>query len=88
MKEESLKSMGRDPQEETTLTLHAIAGSSKKLVVCSFYRCQFNADDRNYAEKLGVDIENLVFLNLTKHLKLRKSNSLRTMNNCNGDSAL
>jgi recombination protein RecA len=43
---------------KTTLTLHAIAEAQKRRN-CSFIDAE-HAFDRNYAEKLGVDIENLI----------------------------
>jgi recombination protein RecA len=44
--------------EKTTLTLHAIA-ESKAGGIAAFIDAE-HAFDRNYAEKLGVDIENLI----------------------------
>jgi recombination protein RecA len=43
---------------KTTLTLHAIAEAQKQ-VELQLYWCRTRFD-RNYAKKLGVDIENLI----------------------------
>jgi recombination protein RecA len=49
---------GPESSGKTTLTLHAIAEAQKQaeLQLCDAE----HAFDRNYAEKLGVDIENLI----------------------------
>jgi recombination protein RecA len=52
---------GPESSGKTTLTLHALP--KLKRWNCSFIDAE-HAFDRNYAEKLGVDIENLLYLNL------------------------
>ena len=48
-----------DPSGKTTLTLHVVAEAQKIGGTCAFIDAE-HAFDRNYAEKLGVDIENLI----------------------------
>ena len=50
---------GPESSGKTTLTLHAIAEAQKAGVIAAFIDAE-HAFDRNYAEKLGVDIENLI----------------------------
>ena len=50
---------GPESSGKTTLTLHAIAESQKAGGIAAFIDAE-HAFDRNYAEKLGVDIENLI----------------------------
>ena len=50
---------GPESSGKTTLTLHAIAEAQKAGGIAAFIDAE-QAFDRNYAEKLGVDIENLI----------------------------
>lgn len=50
---------GPESSGKTTLTLHAIAEAQKKGGIAAFIDAE-HAFDRYYAEKLGVDIENLI----------------------------
>ncbi|RDI56531.1 recombination protein RecA [Flavobacterium glaciei] len=50
---------GPESSGKTTLTLHAIAEAQKSGGIAAFIDAE-HAFDRNYAEKLGVDIENLI----------------------------
>ncbi|MGO4912468.1 recombinase RecA [Leeuwenhoekiella sp. W20_SRS_FM14] len=50
---------GPESSGKTTLTLHAIAESQRKGGIAAFIDAE-HAFDRFYAEKLGVDIENLI----------------------------
>ena len=50
---------GPESSGKTTLTLHAIAEAQKAGGIAAFIAAE-HAFDRNYAEKLGVDIENLI----------------------------
>jgi recombination protein RecA len=50
---------GPESSGKTTLTLHAIAECQKAGGIAAFIDAE-HAFDRNYAEKLGVDIENLI----------------------------
>lgn len=50
---------GPESSGKTTLTLHAIAEAQKKGGIAAFIDAE-HAFDRVYAEKLGVDIENLI----------------------------
>ena len=50
---------GPESSGKTTLTLHAIAEAQKKGGIAAFSDAE-HAFDRYYAEKLGVDIENLI----------------------------
>lgn len=50
---------GPESSGKTTLTLHAIAEAQKKGGIAAFIDAE-HAFDRHYAEKLGVDIENLI----------------------------
>lgn len=50
---------GPESSGKTTLTLHAIAEAQKKGGIAAFIDAE-HAFDRTYAEKLGVDIENLI----------------------------
>jgi recombination protein RecA len=50
---------GPESSGKTTLTLHAIAEAQKLGGIAAFIDAE-HAFDRNYAEKLGVDIENLI----------------------------
>ncbi|WP_159801269.1 recombinase RecA [Flavobacterium sp. MK4S-17] len=50
---------GPESSGKTTLTLHAIAEAQKGGGIAAFIDAE-HAFDRNYAEKLGVDIENLI----------------------------
>src|SRR6186713_810622 len=50
---------GPESSGKTTLTLHAIAEAQKAGGIAAFIDAEY-AFDRNYAEKLGVDIENLI----------------------------
>ena len=50
---------GPESSGKTTLTLHAIAEAQKAGGIAVFIDAE-HAFDRNYAEKLGVDIENLI----------------------------
>ena len=50
---------GPESSGKTTLTLHAIAECQKKAGIAAFIDAE-HAFDRFYAEKLGVDIENLI----------------------------
>lgn len=50
---------GPESSGKTTLTLHAIAEAQKKGGIAAFIDAE-HAFDRGYAEKLGVDIENLI----------------------------
>jgi recombination protein RecA len=49
---------GPESSGKTTLTLHAIAEAQKKGGIAAFIDAE-HAFDRTYAEKLGVDVENL-----------------------------
>jgi recombination protein RecA len=50
---------GPESSGKTTLTIHAIAEAQKKGGIAAFIDAE-HAFDRYYAEKLGVDIENLI----------------------------
>jgi len=50
---------GPESSGKTTLTLHAIAEAQKAGGIAAFIDAE-HAFDRNYADKLGVDIENLI----------------------------
>jgi recombination protein RecA len=50
---------GPESSGKTTLTLHAIAEAQKAGGIAAFIDAE-HAFDRNYAEKLGVEIENLI----------------------------
>ncbi len=50
---------GPESSGKTTLTLHAIAEAQKAGGIAAFVDAE-HAFDRNYAEKLGVDVENLI----------------------------
>ena len=50
---------GPESSGKTTLTLHAIAEAQEKGGIAAFIDAE-HAFDRFYAEKLGVDIENLI----------------------------
>ena len=50
---------GPESSGKTTLTLHAIAEAQKKGGIAAFIDAE-HAFDRFYADKLGVDIENLI----------------------------
>jgi recombination protein RecA len=50
---------GPESSGKTTLTLHAIAEAQKKGGIAAFIDAE-HAFDRGYAEKLGIDIENLI----------------------------
>jgi recombination protein RecA len=50
---------GPESSGKTTLAMHAIAESQKKGGIAAFIDAE-HAFDRNYAEKLGIDIENLI----------------------------
>src|SRR5690554_244151 len=50
---------GPESSGKTTLALHAIAEAQKKGGIAAFIDAE-HAFDRTYAEKLGVDIENLI----------------------------
>lgn len=50
---------GPESSGKTTLTLHAIAEAQKQGGIAAFIDAE-HAFDRHYAEKLGVDIENLI----------------------------
>ena len=50
---------GPESSGKTTLTLHAIAEAQKNGGIAAFIDAE-HAFDRYYAEKLGVDIENLI----------------------------
>ncbi len=50
---------GPESSGKTTLTLHAIAEAQKKGGIAAFIDAE-HAFDRVYAEKLGVDVENLI----------------------------
>ncbi len=50
---------GPESSGKTTLTLHAIAEAQKAGGIAAFIDAE-HAFDRHYAEKLGVDIENLI----------------------------
>ena len=50
---------GPESSGKTTLTLHAIAEAQEAGGIAAFIDAE-HAFDRNYAEKLGVDIENLI----------------------------
>src|SRR5690554_5138153 len=50
---------GPESSGKTTLTLHAIAEAQKKGGIAAFIDAE-HALDRAYAEKLGIDIENLI----------------------------
>lgn len=50
---------GPESSGKTTLTLHAIAEAQKQGGIAAFIDAE-HAFDRNYAEKLGVDVENLI----------------------------
>jgi recombination protein RecA len=50
---------GPESSGKTTLTLHAIAEAQKKGGIAAFIDAE-HAFDRIYAEKLGIDIENLI----------------------------
>lgn len=50
---------GPESSGKTTLSMHAIAEAQKKGGIAAFIDAE-HAFDRNYAEKLGIDIENLI----------------------------
>ncbi len=50
---------GPESSGKTTLTLHAIAEAQKKGGIAAFIDAE-HAFDRGYAEKLGIDVENLI----------------------------
>ncbi len=50
---------GPESSGKTTLSMHAIAESQRKGGIAAFIDAE-HAFDRNYAEKLGIDIENLI----------------------------
>ena len=50
---------GPESSGKTTLSMHAIAEAQKKGGIAAFVDAE-HAFDRNYAEKLGIDIENLI----------------------------
>lgn len=50
---------GPESSGKTTLSMHAIAESQKKGGIAAFIDAE-HAFDRNYAERLGIDIENLI----------------------------
>jgi recombination protein RecA len=50
---------GPESSGKTTLTLHAIAEAQKKGGIAAFIDAE-HAFDRSYAEKLGVDLDNLI----------------------------
>src|SRR5690554_2878839 len=50
---------GPESSGKTTLTLHAIAEAQKAGGIAAFVDAE-HAFDRYYAEKLGVDVENLI----------------------------
>lgn len=50
---------GPESSGKTTLTLHAIAEAQKAGGLAAFIDAE-HAFDRNYAEKLGIDVENLI----------------------------
>ncbi len=50
---------GPESSGKTTLTLHAIAEAQKQGGIAAFIDAE-HAFDRNYAQKLGIDIENLI----------------------------
>ncbi|WNM19715.1 recombinase RecA [Flavobacterium capsici] len=50
---------GPESSGKTTLTLHAIAEAQKQGGIAAFIDAE-HAFDRHYAEKLGVDVENLI----------------------------
>jgi recombination protein RecA len=50
---------GPESSGKTTLTLHAIAEAQKQGGIAAFIDAE-HAFDRHYAEKLGIDIENLI----------------------------
>jgi recombination protein RecA len=50
---------GPESSGKTTLTLHAIAEAQKAGGIAAFIDAE-HAFDRNYAQKLGIDIENLI----------------------------
>lgn len=50
---------GPESSGKTTLTLHAIAEAQKKGGIAAFVDAE-HAFDRSYAEKLGIDVENLI----------------------------
>ncbi|MDT0555524.1 recombinase RecA [Patiriisocius hiemis] len=50
---------GPESSGKTTLTLHAIAEAQKKGGIAAFIDAE-HAFDRYYAEKLGIDVENLI----------------------------
>ena len=54
-----IENYGPESSGKTTLTLHAIAEAQKAGGIAAFIDAE-HAFDRNYAEKLGVDIENLI----------------------------
>ncbi len=50
---------GPESSGKTTLSMHAIAEAQRKGGIAAFIDAE-HAFDRNYAEKLGIDIENLI----------------------------
>ncbi|MBJ7429519.1 MAG: recombinase RecA [Candidatus Methylacidiphilales bacterium] len=50
---------GPESSGKTTLSLHAIAEAQKKGGIAAFVDAE-HAFDRNYAEKLGIDVDNLI----------------------------
>ncbi|GAB1448879.1 MAG: recombinase RecA [Bacteroidetes bacterium] len=50
---------GPESSGKTTLSMHAIAEAQKKGGIAAFIDAE-HAFDRNYAEKLGIDIQNLI----------------------------
>jgi recombination protein RecA len=50
---------GPESSGKTTLTLHAIAEAQRKGGIAAFIDAE-HAFDRHYAEKLGIDVENLI----------------------------
>jgi recombination protein RecA len=50
---------GPESSGKTTLSMHAIAEAQKKGGIAAFIDAE-HAFDRNYAEKLGIDVQNLI----------------------------
>jgi predicted ATP-dependent serine protease len=60
---------GPESSGKTTLTLHAIAEAQKAGGIAAFIDAE-HAFDRFYAEKLGVDIDNLIQYNISNKINI------------------
>ena len=65
---------GPESSGKTTLALHIIAEAQKKGGICAFIDAE-HAMDPEYSKKIGVQIDDLLYLNLTPVNKLSKLSS-------------